>query len=245
MNRLRQTASDLLAFIKRPTLTADAPVRSQFSDTAWLFALNCLIVAAIAAVLFPAMIFFEIEMSSSMSQLFDRPIWQILAIVVIVGPIMEELIFRSWLNGNPRLLVLFGGIIAWIAGSNLLAQSGYSRADPVPLVILIGIIAGAIVVGLVRYWNHAAPGWFARIFPIIFWIQALLFGSVHVFNYAGDNPAALLPFVLPQTVGGLIWGYARIRYGWWSNIALHMAYNMIATSGLLYMLVTGAELVNS
>jgi len=66
---------------------------------------------------------------------------------------------------------------------------------------------------------------------------------VHVFNYAGDNPATLLPFVLPQLVGGLIWGYARIRYGWWSNILMHMAYNLLATSGLLYVLVTRPELV--
>ena len=35
---------------------------------------------------------------------------------------------------------------------------------------------------------------------------------------------ALLPFVLPQIVGGLIWGYARIRYGWCTPIIMHMAY---------------------
>jgi membrane protease YdiL (CAAX protease family) len=66
----------------------------------------------------------------------------------------------------------------------------------------------------------------------------LLFGFVHVFNYAGDNPAALLPFILPQLVGGVIWGYARIRYGWWSNIVMHMGYNLVATSGLIYILLT-------
>jgi len=245
MNRLKQTAGDLLAFIKAPTLAADAPVRSKFSDVAWLFALNCLIVAAFAAILFPVMIALDIEMSSDMSELFKRPIWQLLAIVVIVGPIMEELIFRSWLSGNPRLLVLFGGILAWIGGSYLLTQSGYSSTDPVPLVILAGAILLGLLVGLIRYWKRAVPDWFARIFPVLFWVQALLFGFIHVFNYEGGNPAALLPFVLPQTIGGLIWGYARIRYGWWSNIVMHMAYNMIATSGLLYLLVTGGELVSS
>jgi len=191
------------------------------------------------------MIFFEIEMSNSMSEMFDRPIWQILGLVVIVGPIIEELIFRSWLSGNPRLLVLFGGIVAWIGGSYALTAMGYSSADTVPLIVLVGLIAVAVLVSLISYWKRASPAWFVRIFPVIFWVQALLFGFIHVFNYEGGNPAALLPFVLPQTVGGLIWGYARIRYGWWSNILMHMAYNLIATSGLLYVLLTGGELASS
>ncbi len=245
MSHLKQTAGDLFTFVKAPTLTAEPPVQSGISDVAWLFVLNCLIVVAIAAILFPTMILFNIEMSNSMSAMFDRPIWQILGIVVIVGPIMEELLFRSWLSGNPRLLMLFGGILAGIGGSYGLNAMGYSGTGPFPLAILIGSIAIAIVAGVIRYWNSAAPGWFVQIFPIIFWVQALLFGFIHVFNYEGGHPAALLPFVLPQTVGGLIWGYARIRYGWWSNIVMHMGYNLIATSGLLYVLLSGGELVGS
>ena len=31
----------------------------------------------------------------------------------------------------------------------------------------------------------------------------------------------LLPFVVPQTIAGLIFGFARVRYGMWANIALH------------------------
>ena len=139
-------------------------MRSKFSDIGWLFALNCLIVAAIAAVLFPVMIALDIEMSSDMSELFKRPVWQVLAIVVIVGPIMEELIFRSWLSGNPRLLVLFGGILAWVGGSYLLTQSGYSSTDPIPLVILAGAILIGSLAGLIRYWKRAVPGWFTAHF---------------------------------------------------------------------------------
>ncbi len=245
MNRLKQTAGEWIAFIKAPTLNLPMSEQSAIKDVAWLFALNCLIVTAIAAVLFPAMMLLDIEMSSDMSELFKRPVWQILGIVVIVGPIMEEIIFRSWINGNPRLLIIFGAIVAWFGGSHLLALSGITADTMVSTIAVATVIALAALFGVFRCWKAPVPNWYARIFPIIFWIQALFFGFIHVFNYAGDNPLALLPFVLPQLIGGLIWGYARVRYGWWSNIIMHMAYNMIATSGLLYMLFTGGDLISS
>ena len=244
-NRLKQTAGDWIAFIRAPRLDTQPPYGSRVTDVAWLFLLNCLIVAAIAAVLFPAMVLFDIEMSSDMSALFQRPIWQILAIVVIAGPIVEELAFRSWISGNPRLLVLLGGVITWIAGSHSLTQMGFSASDPIPVIALAAGIVIAIIAGFALCWKKPVPGWFAKIFPALFWMQALIFGFIHVFNYAGDNPAALLPFVLPQLVGGLIWGYARIRYGWWSNILMHMGYNFIATSGLLVMLISGEGMLGS
>ena len=245
MNRLKQTAGEWIAFIKAPTLDLPTSKQSAIRDVAWLFALNCLIVAAIAAVLFPAMMLFNIEMSNDMSALFERPIWQILTIVVIVGPIMEELAFRSWLSGNSRLLVLLGGVLAWFGGSYALTQFGFSAKGAIPTIGIAAIIIVAVMIGLIRFWKRAVPSWYGKIFPIIFWAQALLFGFIHVFNYAGDNPAALLPFVLPQLVGGLIWGYARVRHGWWSNIIMHMAYNLVATSGLLFMLLTNGGMPNS
>lgn len=244
-NRLKQTAGDWITFIKAPSLDTQPPYGSRITDVAWLFLLNCLIVAAIAVVLFPAMVLLDIEMSSDMSALFQRPIWQILAIVVIVGPIMEELAFRSWISGNPRLLVLLGGVIAWVVCSYGLTQMGFSTSDPILAIALGAGIVIATIVGFAIFWKKPVPHWYVKIFPGLFWMQALIFGFIHVFNYAGDNPAALLPFVLPQLVGGLIWGYARIRYGWWSNILMHMGYNFIATSGLLFMLISGEGMPGS
>ncbi|WP_373490805.1 type II CAAX prenyl endopeptidase Rce1 family protein [Parasphingorhabdus sp.] len=237
------TAVDLLAFIRTPRL--DHPgsrTLGKATDLAWLFAVNLIIVVAIAAILFPIMLALDVGMSSSMSALFNRPVWQLLLFVVVAGPIVEELMFRLWLSGSPRLLVPFFGLLAWLAGSSGLAQLGWMDSNGLGVKILLAAIVAIVVIGMIIVWKHRVPRWFVRVFPLLFWSQALLFGFVHVFNYAGDNPAALLPFVLPQLVGGLIWGYARICYGWWANIALHMAYNLVAISGLLYMLCTGSDL---
>ncbi|MEP3225127.1 MAG: CPBP family glutamic-type intramembrane protease [Parasphingorhabdus sp.] len=248
MSRLKATTRDLLIFLRAPKLTDNGGVIQQQmpgapADLLWLFLLNCIIVAAIALLLLPVMLAFDISMSNSMSDLFGRPIWQLLLIVVVAGPIVEELMFRSWLSGKPRLLIPLSGLILWMAMTYGFNQLGWAEASSITGAIMLSAIIIAVLIGTIVMWKRAAPSWFIRIFPIIFWAQALVFGLVHVFNYAGDNPAALLPFVLPQTIGGLIWGYARIRYGWWANIAMHMAYNLLATSGLIYVLLTRPDLI--
>ncbi|MEP2101099.1 MAG: CPBP family glutamic-type intramembrane protease [Parasphingorhabdus sp.] len=247
-SRLMATARDLLTFLRAPKLPDNgAQIAGQMkgkpSDLIWLFLINCMIVAASAIVLFPVMLAFDVSMSNSMSDLFQRPVWQLLLIVVIAGPIVEELMFRSWLSGSPRLLIPFFGLILWMALTYSYEQLGWAGPAAMGTAPLLAVIAGVVLIGVIIFWKRPVPGWYVRIFPVVFWIQALLFGSVHVFNYAGDNPAALLPFVLPQTVGGLIWGYARIRHGWWANIAMHMAYNLIATSGLVYVLLTRPDVL--
>ena len=238
IGRLRSTAGDLIAFIRAPTLDAGAVWQGRRAgDAAWLFLLNCLIVLAIAMVLFPLMKVLGVEMSGDMSALFNLPTWQILLLVVLVGPISEELMFRLWIVGTPRWLILLAGLLGWLGGSYLIRQTTLAEFGQSASFALIAILALAGIGGLIRFWKSPVPRWYGRIFPLVFWGQALLFGFVHVFNYAGDNPAAALPFVLPQLVGGLIWGYARIRYGWWANILMHMAYNLLAISGLLYVLL--------
>lgn len=239
ISRLTMTAQELFAFLRAPKLEGNEWNRAgKPTDLIWLFAINCMIVATIAVVLLPIMMAFNISMSSSMSDLFKRPVWQLLLIVVVAGPILEEAVFRSWLSGSPRLLIPFLGLVLWMALTYSYEQLGWAGPASMGTAVLLALIAGAVLIGVIGLWKRPVPNWYVRIFPLVFWIQALLFGSMHVFNYAGDNPAALLPFVLPQIVGGLIWGYARIRYGWWANIAMHMAYNLIATSGLVYVLLT-------
>jgi hypothetical protein len=68
-------------------------------------------------------------------------------------------------------------------------------------------------------------GWFARLFPLFFWLGAIVFAGAHVINFGGENLALVLPLVLPQFVLALILAYARVSYGLWSSILLHMLHN--------------------
>ena len=95
------------------------------------------------------------------------------------------------------------------------------------VVLLLGWIGIGIAVGI-RSANDV-PASFTRAFPWLFYASAILFGLAHLSNYDMEEPLILLPFVIPQFVGALIFGFARVRYGMWANIALH------ATSNALFL----------
>ena len=66
---------------------------------------------------------------------------------------------------------------------------------------------------------------FARHFAWFYFASALLFAAAHLMNYADGMTLALLPLVVPQLIAGLIFGYARVTYGLWSDMLLHMMHN--------------------
>jgi membrane protease YdiL (CAAX protease family) len=119
---------------------------------------------------------------------------------------------------------------------------------PLNHVLLLIVVAAPLGEEIIfRSWIsgivHRPPKWYRALFPMIYFAQAIGFGAIHMFNYDGGSggPALLtLLFVLPQLIAGLIWGYARVRYGWWANIALHMAHNAgILALTLIPMAVSG------
>ena len=70
-------------------------------------------------------------------------------------------------------------------------------------------------------------------FKFLFYISALLFGWVHIFNFEfTSSHFVFIPIItLPQIVLGLMLGYVRIIYGFWYGVLLHFLYNMIVVGG--------------
>lgn len=66
-----------------------------------------------------------------------------------------------------------------------------------------------------------------KVFKIIFYSSAILFGYVHLFNYQIDTQILIFSPILvaPQFILGLIFGYIRIRFGLLWSIAMHSLYN--------------------
>lgn len=219
------------AFLRRPVLLAKAagPNRKTLIATGRLLLLDYAVMAVLLAIGGLAMLG-GLEFPENELEGID---WNLgwVALVVLAAPIYEELAFRSWLSGRPAHLAAVGAFIAGFIVTTLVAGGvGLGFADPVQEV---GAVSGlsfvvATVLALVALWRTPKRPpfrWFAKLFPLFFWASALLFASIHLFNYQDDFHPALLALVVPQFIAGTIFGYARVQYGLWSAILLHMLHN--------------------
>ena len=80
--------------------------------------------------------------------------------------------------------------------------------------------------------KRAAWEWFTRAFPLFFWLSTASFALVHLLNYSEGSLATLLPLVLPQFIAGSIFGYARVTYGLWASMLLHVLHNGALVGGI-------------
>ena len=154
------------------------------------------------------------------------PKW--LAIIIVGAPIAEELVFRSWLSGRPGHVTAAVALLVGIALPILSGPQGHP-------ILLLGSLAIAVVVaiGLLAWLRKHPPfPWFSRHFAWFYAASTLLFALAHLTNYTQGAALILLPLVVPQLLVGLILGYARVTYGLWSDMLLHMLHN-----GLLISLV--------
>ena len=97
-------------------------------------------------------------------------------------------------------------------------------------VLLMAVALPVFFLGLaaVIFWrwrSRPAMGWFARVFPLFFWLSTAGFACVHLLNYDEGSLYVLLPLVLPQFVTGSILGYLRVNYGLWAAMLLHALHN--------------------
>ena len=70
-----------------------------------------------------------------------------------------------------------------------------------------------------------------HLFPFFYYAQALIFAYAHLFNYTHIStfswwykPLA----VLPHLVGGLYFGWLRVRYGFGAAVVAHSLHNALA-----------------
>jgi membrane protease YdiL (CAAX protease family) len=218
---------DFAAFLRRPVLPQRVTgIRlAAIGATLRLFALDLLVMALLIGTASLASKLGYRLPENAIDKLELGPGWLLLIIVVL--PIGEELTFRAWLSGRPGHVTA----IAVLAAAAALAFLSSPQAYPILAAgsLIIGIV---LALGLLFWLRHHPPfPFFSRHFHWFYFAGALLFAAAHLGNY--DRAALiLLPLVIPQLLVGLILGYARVTYGLWSDILLHMMHN-----GLLIGLV--------
>jgi membrane protease YdiL (CAAX protease family) len=219
---------EFAAFLRRPVLPERVTgIRLvALVATFKLFALDLALMAILLAIVGLVSLLGFKPPENAIDKIHLGPLW--LAIIVVIAPLAEELVFRSWLSGRPGHIM---AVIALLVGVAIPVISG-PQGHP---VLMLGSLAIAVVVALgLAFWlrKHPPLPWFSRHFVWFYLPAAVLFALAHLTNYSPGDALILLPLVVPQLLVGLILGYARVTYGLWSDMLLHVLHN-----GLLISLV--------
>lgn len=208
------------AFLKRPSLDVRTQSAQPFSVLLRIYALDMAIMLVLISLAGLAMLLGVELPETAIAGMEFTPV--LVALVIIGAPVMEELMFRSWLSGRPA------HVFAWLslaAGFGVAALVGSEGALPSWLFVVAGVIGGVLALALL--WRKPAMRWFAKLFPLFYWLSVLSFALVHLANFA-EGGAILLALVLPQFVLGSLLGYVRVRIGLWAAMVLHGVHNATA-----------------
>lgn len=157
----------------------------------------------------------------------EIPLAEDLFFTLLFAPVVEEALFRGWLTGRIAAL----RFAAYGMGALALSLAALFLPDayggPVGFAGSVLALAGLIHWERTRRHDTAVPAWFIRHFHWFVWATTLLFGLIHLGNFEPlTHPLGVL-VVLPQTIGGLLLAYTRIRLGLGAAMAHHAAFNAL------------------
>jgi membrane protease YdiL (CAAX protease family) len=154
---------------------------------------------------------------------------------VLVAPVSEEIYFRLGLA--PNLLFLFISLVLStvqyapkLFGGIFNDESLYIGAN---VLFYLTLSTGICLFFWMRERRgHRYADFFNRYVGWYYYLGALFFALAHLGNYAQQPPLwAVLLLVLPQLIGGLTYGYLRIRLGFWYGVLGHVLTNLLFTFG--------------
>ncbi len=151
-------------------------------------------------------------------------------ILVIIGPILEELMFRLSLRAKPYFLAISLTLIFFFCIDAFFDVKIFFNwkytLENAALMILIAAILTVVInffrIPFEKFWN--------KYFVLIFYLSALLFGYMHLNNYFVIHYSVVLlspVFIFPKIIVGLNFGFLRMRYGIIFSILTHMSFNLV------------------
>ncbi len=232
------TISALLAFLREPRLI-HAPYESAASKIAagfWLFILSLVITIGFGVLALPFMLMAKAAPGDQLQRALTQSLPSIVVSVILLGPLIEEIIFRGWLTGTWRSFAGSALFLAVVFGGAPLMTKFFGGPLIVKQLILVGL--GLFTIWLLAPIDRGArvPG-YERAFPFLFWGQGIVFGVLHYHNVAADSAIISLLSTLPLIACGWLWGYARIALGLKGAVMLHAAYNVPAAFGTIILMM--------
>ncbi len=232
-------ARSFVLFLRKPKLSISQDDRLPLSPLAIgasLLTLSIAATAIFALLALPIFLMAEAAPGGQLRQVFSRSVVSIVLAVIVLGPLIEEVMFRGWLSGTWRSMFGSALFVALVFGILQLVDG----LLPVSATIMQLVLA---VIGLIGFKllspidNGKRLPYFELAFPYLYWTQGLLFGVLHFQNVSTDSPFVAVLSTFPLVICAWIWGYARIYLGLGSAVLLHAAYNVPAVAGMLALVM--------
>lgn len=223
--------NEIASFVVKPKkeILNDLSTRDKIKEIVALYLIK-LLIGTFLILIFDAI--FNINNSAAQDFSDKYPPLIVLFLGGILTPLIEEATFRLSIFFKPIFLSISIGLLTLIIYSQSL-DTGILKIDEsvylrYSISLIIGILTYYITVKnkatIKNFWNNHVR-W-------IYYFSAISFGFAHFGNFDLDfNNLYLIPLLtLPHIIGGIFFGYVRIKHGFLYGFAFHSLNNMIALS---------------
>jgi membrane protease YdiL (CAAX protease family) len=172
------------------------------------------------------------ESNTLIDSLTSVPILSAFVMVVFAGPLIEEVAFRLWLtNSKPSFiggLYLFAYYIGlFLSGLVVNLELTDELTAIMGLAILVLLFGG--VTGLLFIKPEKVKQFADRSISWMLVVTIVTFAAIHFLNF--DLGLQYLPLIfiltLPQLSAGFVFGYLKLRFGFWTAVVSHGVQNFI------------------
>ena len=222
LNNLKETFIDLISFLKNPVdeagpeLSVNKKLKTLISLLIIEIPLMVVLILLISGL--ETLELVDPDNHKILDMIKSYPVVLLLVLTVVIGPLIEELIFRLYLR----------------------YKNNYALHFLISLVSLTGVRnEQKAETFLISLWKKR--------YKFIFYFSAVLFGLIHISNFEFSYTILLLSPILvaPQIILGLIIGYVRVRNGFVSGLLMHSLHNAFFIGIPLFFMFNDTEKLNA
>jgi uncharacterized protein len=162
---------------------------------------------------------------------FNYSSFRILLAGIILGPVIEEILFRFLLKPKHKNFIIFTCFTLSLAFMFFLKESSiYS-------IIFLTVGIASFLLCLNNNFLRKTQKYLLNHYCSFFYLSCILFGFYHITNYTPLNYKLILilpVIVFPQMIMGVFLGYIRIKFGIIFSILFHSITNIFPILVLLF-----------
>ncbi len=150
---------------------------------------------------------------------------------LIIGPIIEEILFRLLLK--PR----YWNVLLFFAFSISMMIVSIIKSNVLYLLIFTFLGCITLILCKKKTYLKAAQKFILRRFYFAFYLSCFLFSLIHFTNYHPASYKLLLSMpliILPQFIGGAFLGFVRMKYGIKYSFLFHSITNIFPVLVLVF-----------